>query len=313
MPAPLHDTPRSEPPSRRGWSARFAAMSRSRAVYVVVSLLLLAPCHWQPRLTEGDLSSHNYSSWLARLIESGRAEGLKAAHQTTNVLFDLILGGLTKIVGAGAAQGISVSLAVLTFVWGAFAFVSVVSGRRAWHLMPAHRHAGLRMGLPHGAVQFLSESRAVLLGPGSGVGMEALAAGRRGAHSGARLSRPLAAGVLDGRLVGVPVAGRPHGAPDARLAGCRFSAGHGPVARAGRPLVYLRVVPSAGIHDLGHQHELDLRHQVLRGAGGIVAGLGDAVSGVVAPLGNAPRGFEQPLPTVRRRLRGGFRPAGCVG
>ena len=51
------------------------------------------------------------------------------------------------------------------------------------------RHAGLRLGLPHGLLQFLSESRAVLLGPGSGVGMEALAARRRGAHSGAGVSR----------------------------------------------------------------------------------------------------------------------------
>ena len=136
MPAQLHDTPRNEPPSRPGWSARFAAMSRSRAIYVPVSLLLLAPCHWQARLTEGDLSSHNYSSWLARLIESGRAEGLEAVHRTTNLLFDLILSGLIRIVGAGAAQRIAVSLLVLTFVWGAFAFVSAVSGRRAWHLMP---------------------------------------------------------------------------------------------------------------------------------------------------------------------------------
>jgi hypothetical protein len=132
MPAQLHDTPRNEPPSRPGWSARFAAMSRSRAIYVPVSLLLLAPCHWQARLTEGDLSSHNYSSWLARLIESGRAEGLEAVHQTTNLLFDLILGGLIKIVGAGAAQRIAISLAVLTFVWGAFAFVSEWSLQRVF-------------------------------------------------------------------------------------------------------------------------------------------------------------------------------------
>jgi len=75
MPAQLHDTPRNEPFCRPGWSARFAAMSRSRAIYVPVSLLLLAPCHWQARLTEGDLSSHNYSSWLARLIESGGQRG----------------------------------------------------------------------------------------------------------------------------------------------------------------------------------------------------------------------------------------------
>ena len=136
MQAPLPDPARTEPPSRPGWSARLAAMSRSRAVYVLASLLLLAPCHWQPRLGAGDLSSHIYNSWLTRLIESGRAEGLEAAHQTTNLLFDLTLSGLFKVVGAEAAQRISVSLVVLTFVWGAFTFISAVSGRRAWHLMP---------------------------------------------------------------------------------------------------------------------------------------------------------------------------------
>jgi hypothetical protein len=71
------------------------------------------------------------------LIESGRAPGLAIVPQTTNVLFDLMLSGLFKAFGAEAAQRISVSLAVLTFVWGAFAFVSVVAGRRAWGLMPA--------------------------------------------------------------------------------------------------------------------------------------------------------------------------------
>jgi hypothetical protein len=136
MQAQLQDPPRTTRPSRPGWSDRFAAIRRSRTIYVLVSLLLLAPCHWQPRLHAGDLSSHIYNSWLAQLIESGRAQGLEAVHQTTDLLFDLILGGLFKVVGAEAAQRISVSLVVLTFVWGAFAFISVVSGRRAWHLMP---------------------------------------------------------------------------------------------------------------------------------------------------------------------------------
>jgi hypothetical protein len=49
MPAQLPDTARTARPSRPGWSARFAAMSRSRAIYVPVSLLLLAPCHWRFR------------------------------------------------------------------------------------------------------------------------------------------------------------------------------------------------------------------------------------------------------------------------
>jgi hypothetical protein len=136
MQAQLPGPPQTAQPSPPGWSARFAAIGRSRAIYVLVSLLLLAPCNWQPRLQAGDLSSHSYSSWLARLIESGRAQGLEAVHQTTNLLFDLVLGGLFKLVGAEAAQRISVSLVVLTFVWGAFALVSAASGRRAWHLMP---------------------------------------------------------------------------------------------------------------------------------------------------------------------------------
>ncbi len=106
-------------------------------LYVLASLLLLVPCYWQSRLQLGDLSSHIYNAWLAQLIESGRAPGLAIVPQTTNVLFDLMLSGLFKTLGAEAAQRISVSLAVLTFIWGAFAFVSVVSGRRAWGLMPA--------------------------------------------------------------------------------------------------------------------------------------------------------------------------------
>jgi hypothetical protein len=114
-----------------------APLSLPPWAYPAASLLLLVPCYWQSHLQLGDLSSHIYNAWLAQLIESGRAPGLAIVPQTTNVLFDLILSGLFKILGAEAAQRISVSLAVLTFVWGAFAFVSVVAGRRAWGLMPA--------------------------------------------------------------------------------------------------------------------------------------------------------------------------------
>ncbi len=115
---------------------RFAELGRSRYVFPLVSLLLLAPCYWQPRLQAGDLSSHIYNAWLAQLIESGRTQGLTLVNQTTNILFDLILGSLFRLVGAEAAQRIGVSLAVLIFTWGAFAFVRAVSGRRPWHLLP---------------------------------------------------------------------------------------------------------------------------------------------------------------------------------
>jgi hypothetical protein len=108
---------------------------RTALVLVALSILMLVPCFWQPRLQAGDLSSHIYNAWLAELIDTGRVQGLAVASQTTNLLFDLILGGLYHLVGAEAAQRIAVSLAVLIFVWGAFAFVSKVAGTRPWHLL----------------------------------------------------------------------------------------------------------------------------------------------------------------------------------
>jgi hypothetical protein len=119
------------------WKAKLAALGRGPMAFVPASVLVLVPCYWQSRLQLGDLSSHIYNAWLAQLIESGRAPGLAIVPQTTNVLFDLLLSGLFKTLGAAAAQRISVSLAVLAFIWGAFAFVSAVAGRRAWGLMPA--------------------------------------------------------------------------------------------------------------------------------------------------------------------------------
>jgi hypothetical protein len=119
-----------------GWRQQIAALPNSRIVYALVSLILLAPCFWQPRLQAGDLSSHIYNAWLAQLIESGRADGLVVVRQSTNILFDLILSGLLRMFGAEWAQRVAVSFAVLIFIWGAFAFVSAVAGRRTWHLLP---------------------------------------------------------------------------------------------------------------------------------------------------------------------------------
>jgi hypothetical protein len=113
-----------------------AALGRSRWLYVLVSFLLLAPCNWQARVQAGDLASHIYNSWLAQLIERGHMQGLAIAGQTTNILFDLMLGSLFELLGAEAAQRISVSLAVLIFIWGAFAFAQAVSGRRPWQILP---------------------------------------------------------------------------------------------------------------------------------------------------------------------------------
>lgn len=112
-------------------------LSRSHKLrYVFISLALLVPCFWQPRIQAGDLSSHIYNAWLAQLIENGQAGGLMIVRQSTNILFDLFLGGLFRLAGPEWAQRAAVSATVLIFVWGAFAFISAAAGRRAWHLIP---------------------------------------------------------------------------------------------------------------------------------------------------------------------------------
>ena len=126
--------PKDVPPPGTAWG--HALRVRRSWHYALISLLLLLPCHWQPRIQAGDLSSHIYNSWLAQFIESGRAEGLAIVSQTTNILFDLMLGSLFRVLGAEWAQRVTVSLVVLVFLWGAFAFASAVSRRRPWHLMP---------------------------------------------------------------------------------------------------------------------------------------------------------------------------------
>lgn len=103
---------------------------------LAASALLLAPCWWQPRIQAGDLSSHLYNAWLAQRIEAGGLDGLTLVPQHTNILFDLILGALLRLCGAQWAQRIAVSLAVLVFFWGAYAFVARVSGARPKHLLP---------------------------------------------------------------------------------------------------------------------------------------------------------------------------------
>src|SRR5437764_7607756 len=104
--------------------------------YPLVSILLLLPVYWQSRIQAGDLSSHIYNAWLAQLVETGRVQGLVVVRQTTNILFDLMLGAFLRVAGAEFAQRVSVSIAVLVFVWGAFRFINVVAGRQAWQMIP---------------------------------------------------------------------------------------------------------------------------------------------------------------------------------
>jgi len=103
---------------------------------ILISILLLIPCFWQRRIQAVDLPSHIYNSWLAQQIELGKAPGLVIAPVSTNVLFDIMLYRLFDAFGSEPAQRIAVSLSVLIFFWGAFAFIAEVNGARPWFLAP---------------------------------------------------------------------------------------------------------------------------------------------------------------------------------
>ena len=111
-------------------------LKRNRGGALAISLLLLVPCFWHRRIEAGDLASHVYNAWLAQLIEHGQAPGLYLARQWNNVLVDVALLRLGSLLGFVAAERIVASACVLIFFWGAFAFITTVSGREPWTLTP---------------------------------------------------------------------------------------------------------------------------------------------------------------------------------
>lgn len=101
-----------------------------------ISIVLLIPCFWHRHIIASDLGSHLYNAWLAQLIRHGQAPGLYLSGQLTNVLFDWLLSAFGAAFGLFAAEKIVVSICVLIFVWGAFAFISSATGRAPWFLTP---------------------------------------------------------------------------------------------------------------------------------------------------------------------------------
>jgi hypothetical protein len=103
---------------------------------VAISLVLLTPCFWHPRIEAGDLPSHVYNAWLAQLIEKGQAPGLYLVNQWNNVALDRALLQLGNVFGLVAAEKIAASLSVLIFFWGTFALLAAVAQRAPWFLLP---------------------------------------------------------------------------------------------------------------------------------------------------------------------------------
>ena len=117
-------------------NATLAFLKRRRWVILALSAAVVIPCFWHKRIEAGDLASHAYNAWLAHLIQQGQAPGLYISGQWNNILFDVTLLWLAKAFGFAAAQKIAVSLCVLTFFWGVFAFVNAVTERPPWFLTP---------------------------------------------------------------------------------------------------------------------------------------------------------------------------------
>jgi hypothetical protein len=117
-------------------NATLAFLRRRRWLILAVSAAVLIPCFWHRRIEAGDLASHAYNAWLAQLIQKGEAPGLYFSGQWNNILFDVTLLWLAKIAGFAAAQKVAVSVCVLTFFWGVFAFVNAVTERPQWLLSP---------------------------------------------------------------------------------------------------------------------------------------------------------------------------------
>jgi hypothetical protein len=122
-------------PSVAGHALQFL---RDRWIAVLaLSAVILMPCYWHRRIEAGDLGSHTYNAWLTVLVKQGRAPGLYLAHQWNNVIVDSALTWLGGHLGFIVAEKIVVSLCVLIFFWGAFAFISAASLRPPWYLTPA--------------------------------------------------------------------------------------------------------------------------------------------------------------------------------
>jgi len=131
----VENNPRTEP--NRTILAQSIAFVRQYVLrLLLISAAVLAPVFWHRNIAAGDLGSHLYNAWLAQLIRNGHAPGLWLAPRWNNVLFDYLLVGLGRFVSLHTAEKISVSLAVLIFFWGAFAFSCAASRRAPWLLCP---------------------------------------------------------------------------------------------------------------------------------------------------------------------------------
>ena len=109
---------------------------RRDVLVAFLSLLIILPCIWQPRIHSLDLPSHTYNAWLASVLQRQPVEGVILTSPRTNIVFDMLLAGTAKITGFAAAETIAVVVAVLIFFWGCFALIARINGSVNWACVP---------------------------------------------------------------------------------------------------------------------------------------------------------------------------------
>jgi hypothetical protein len=133
-----HDTRSTQEIGKIAATAHTIQFVRSRWFLILaVSALVLTPCFWHRRIEAGDLGSHTYNAWLAVLAAKDQAPGLYTTAQWNNVLVDVGLTCIGSRMGFIAAERIVVSVCVLCFFWGAFAFIAASTQCAPWFLVPA--------------------------------------------------------------------------------------------------------------------------------------------------------------------------------
>ena len=154
-----------------------------------ISILILAPCFWHREIVASDLGSHLYNAWLVQLIHRGQSPGLWIAPQHTNILFDIVLSNLGSILGLRTAEKLVVSLAVLTFFWGTFTFVSAAVQARTVVSAALHRARHLRLDIPSRLLQLLPVARPVVFWSCGVVARERLGTAQLARNSAPRFHR----------------------------------------------------------------------------------------------------------------------------
>jgi hypothetical protein len=138
-PAPTTTEPSPAPAESHGIAPAlnfWTFFKKHVAAVGLVSILVVIPCFWLPRIEAGDLASHSYNAWLASLVQKGNAPGLWIAPKTNNILVDVLVLQLGQLAGFSAAEKIVVAMAILVFFWGAFSLATLASGRPAWQVTP---------------------------------------------------------------------------------------------------------------------------------------------------------------------------------